>query len=105
MRRHSECQSAPQSTSVIAAAVHREDVSRSGEPCGPGAIDRHREFVAVRQRDPVALKNGAEPLRESRRKRALEAIQLDLHTGAAQLSSKPSLSARWGDDDVVTPPR
>src|SRR5260370_19535385 len=98
-----DAQSQPplQATSVIAASMHREQMTDARPAGSPGAVHGHSEFVTVRQGDAVPSKDIGEPRRESRRERAIEAIQLDLHTGAAQLTREPSFSVGRNDDDVV----
>ena len=55
--RRTQRQTPPEPARVIAAAMHRDDMRNPGTPRGPGAVNRHRELVAVRDVNSMSEKD------------------------------------------------
>src|SRR5690606_38853856 len=78
---------------VVATAVHRDDVRDGRGARRAGAVDGHRELVAVRQRDVPTAKGIRDVARTARRERRVQLVILDVDGGALQLAREPWVSA------------
>src|SRR5437879_974650 len=87
-----QCETTTEASRVIATAMHRDDVRDPGAPCGPAGIDRHRELMAVGERDSMPTEGAFQPPGARRRYGPLQVEVLDRDAGPFQLTGEPALA-------------
>ena len=95
--RPSQSNSAPQRFADSLRAVHGNNVRQSEDPRSRGAVDRHREFVAVDCVDSVFPEETHQTAYAARVNRPPEPEYLGGEAGPTKMFSEPASSSGWAD--------
>src|SRR5438552_19028765 len=88
-----QCETTTEASRVIATAMHRDDVRDPGAPGGPAGVDRHRELMAVGERDSMPTEGAFQPPGARRR---YGPLQVEVQIGRASCRGGVRRTGGWG---------